>query len=108
MKGACRYRDGNAQLECPCHIEDISKGGILITTGQTKVFPETSVELVFDVGESLAPFIVHGTVLRTYLQGIESTVYSSIEFDDPETDDVKALLEFVTSNATCGRVRKRT
>ncbi len=106
VKGVCRYREGTAQLACPCFMVDVSRGGVLITTGHTKVFPDTTVELSFDLAADLEPFTVKGMVLRTYLQGFDSEVHSSIEFVNPDDAAVKGLLDFVANKATVGRARR--
>jgi Tfp pilus assembly protein PilZ len=91
----CIYSESGQRIERPAHIKNISQGGLLMTTGETKIYPGKEVELRFELPGRQETFTVRGRVVRTYRKEYRSWHYSGVQFENREDANIKTLLNFV-------------
>lgn len=91
----CSYTKSGRQEEFPAEIIDISKVGILMMTGENKIYPQTEVEMRFQLSSRQDAIVIHGEIVRTYRHKIESWYYSGVEFQEKgEEKGINSLLDF--------------
>jgi hypothetical protein len=91
----CVYTISGRQEEFIAEIVDISKVGVLMMTGENKVYPQTEVEMRFQLPSFQDAIIIHGQIVRTYRHKIESWYYSGVEFQAKgEEEGINLVLDF--------------
>jgi hypothetical protein len=93
----CIHTDNSDQhIEYPSYLKDVSKSGLLITTGEKIIYPNTQVEIRFKLPNYPQTIIVHGKVLRTFRRETHNWHYSGIKFINSQEGGIKLLLDFVS------------
>lgn len=95
----CLYKESGRQLECLSYIKDISKTGLLITTAECKIYPQTEVELRIKLPNNQETISILGRVIRTYRRETGIWYYSGLEFQDRSEKNVRLLLDFASGKS---------
>lgn len=90
----CEYTKSEQQVKCQAWICDISNGGLLITTGEEKIYPGAVVTIRFQIPSCQKTISVTEKIIRTYRRRTEHWYYSAVRFQNREEPEIKELLDF--------------
>ena len=93
IKCDCSYSESGRTIEILGEISNVSKGGCLLMIYQEVVYPETELEIRFQLPPRPGVIKVHGSVVRCYHRGDEFAHYAAIKFNDEREEGIHLLLE---------------
>ena len=89
----CFYTISGRQTECRIDIVNISKGGLLMVTGEQRIYPGAEVEIKFQLSPQYV-ISIQGMIGRTYRKQGKKWHYSTVEFQNPEEKGIQLVLDF--------------
>ena len=95
-----RYLEKDEKKEGTVYINDVSRGGLLLSSND-KIYPQTQVMVLVQLPSRPQPLSIQGEVLRTYRRGLDDWYYSGVKFTRPQEEDVLLLLDFVAQLRKC-------
>jgi hypothetical protein len=93
IRCTCLYTESGNNREIPLDIVNISRGGLLIITGENKILPGITVEIRFKVPGRREELSLCGEVVRTYRRHKEKLYYSGLRFRDMNAEGIRLLLD---------------
>jgi hypothetical protein len=93
VKCDCSYTESGRVTEFLSEITNISKGGCLMMIYQEVVFPETLVEISFQLPPTKGVIKIHGIATRCYHRGGEFAHYLAVKFVDENEAGIALLLD---------------
>jgi hypothetical protein len=95
IKCDCSYTEFGKTVELLGEISNVSKGGCLLMIYQEVVYPNTELEISFQIPSKPGVIKIHGTVVRCYRRGEEFGHYAAIRFSNEQEEGIRLLV------ATC-------
>ena len=80
-------------------VMDISKGGLLLATGEDKIYPSTEVEMRFQLPNCQEAIYICGKIVRTYRWKEIAQYFSGVKFLNREDQGIKLVLDFALDKA---------
>lgn len=94
IEGVCEYFEYEQLKDCKCWICNISKGGLLITTGEVKIFPGRVITIKIKLSEDKVNS-VRGKIIRTYRSKKQEWYYNAIRFLNAQDLENKELFNYI-------------
>lgn len=93
----CIYTESGEQKELLAYIVDVSRGGFLLMTGESKIYSGTELRANFKLPNHQEELSICCKVVRTYRRHSEVTYYSGTSDNSGSKEAMELLLNFACS-----------
>jgi len=90
------YEETGEKKEIPLLVMNVSKVGMLVSTNEVKIYPETPVRIKFKPASQPEPALITAQIVRTFRRKGIRFYYSGVEFEDANDKNVGLLLDLVS------------